>query len=76
MFTTAEDWYARMKAAGCASREGLPRANATHLQDDTRVWLQQLFLRLERKGITYSVGTGSETKRGLVTTAVCFGVQF
>jgi hypothetical protein len=31
----------------------------------TRVRLQQLFGRLERKGITYSVGTGSATKRGL-----------
>jgi hypothetical protein len=31
----------------------------------TRVRLQQLFGRLEKKGITYSVGTGSATKRGL-----------
>ena len=34
----------------------------------TRVRLQQLFGRLERKGITYSVGTGSGTRRGLAST--------
>jgi hypothetical protein len=31
----------------------------------TRVRLQQLFGRLDRKGLTYSVGTGSATRRGL-----------
>jgi hypothetical protein len=31
----------------------------------TRVRLQQLFGRLEKKGLTYSVGTGSATRRGL-----------
>ena len=32
----------------------------------TRVRLQQLFGRLDAKGITYSVGTGSATRWGLV----------
>ena len=33
----------------------------------TRVRLQQLFGRLERKGVTYTVGSGNATRRGLIT---------
>jgi hypothetical protein len=55
------------------AREALRRKDC-HTPDrrvfrQTRVRLQQLFGRLEAKGIAYSVGRGKETRRGLVHLA-------
>jgi hypothetical protein len=59
-----EDFAYRHSALCGAGAEGLPHARPAHLQDDAGA-VQQLFGRLERKVITYSVGTGNATRRGL-----------
>ena len=54
----------RVIAAKALDRKGC-RTPDRRVFKMTRVRLQQLFLRLEAKGVTFKVGRGNETRRGL-----------